>query len=184
MSLDFSNCAHRGACRTFQAHPQFIEGRTNESSEGVEQVPRRAAVGDERARRMAAPANASPADVPVGVSTSNTSTPTVNTPAFRTSEGWNGERVPAVRNAAISTNLEAGTGSRRRVDEAAIGTSSAASICTKSRLKTKRSSLHRKMSRFDGPVLAAGSTGIAGAAWTGATRRISARYRRRSQKSA
>jgi hypothetical protein len=36
--------------------------------------------------------------------------------AFRASAGRNGERVPAVRNAAISTNLQAGTGSARLVD--------------------------------------------------------------------
>ena len=61
MPLVFSNCAHRGACRTFQAHPQFIEGRTNESSEGVEQVSGRAAVGDERAHPVAESGNASEA---------------------------------------------------------------------------------------------------------------------------
>jgi hypothetical protein len=73
--------------------------------------------------------------------TSSTSTTRVNTPAFRASAGRNGEPVPAVRNAAISTNLQAGTRSARRVDLAAIALWSAASTCTKSRFKTKRRSV-------------------------------------------
>jgi hypothetical protein len=41
--------------------------------------------------------------------TSSTSTTRVTMPVFRASAGRNGERVPAVRNAAISANLQAGT---------------------------------------------------------------------------
>ena len=59
---------------------------------------------------------------------------------------------------AISTNLQAGTGSRRLVDLGAIAIWSAASTCMRSRFKTKRRSPYRKMSRIYGPVLAVGST--------------------------
>ena len=44
-AIVFSNYAYRGAYRTFQLHLQSIEGRTDGSGEGVQQVPRRAAVG-------------------------------------------------------------------------------------------------------------------------------------------
>jgi hypothetical protein len=56
-AIVFSNCAYRGAYRTFQLHLQSIEGRTNGSGEGVQQVPGRAAVGGlpRRASREATP---------------------------------------------------------------------------------------------------------------------------------
>ena len=49
----FSNCAYRGAYQTFQVHLHSVEGRTNRSLEGVEQVPGRGAVGDESANPVA-----------------------------------------------------------------------------------------------------------------------------------
>jgi hypothetical protein len=58
----FSNCAYHSADRPFQVHLQSIEGWTNGSGEDVEQVPGRAAVGDERAHQVARPGYASEAD--------------------------------------------------------------------------------------------------------------------------
>ena len=114
-----------------------IEGRTNGSGEDAEQVPGRAAVGGRRAHQKSAPGGrigiCFSSGCPSGsrARTSSTSTRRVNTSAFRASADRNGGRVPAVLYAAISTNLQAGTGSRRLVDLAA----NAISAGTRSRFK-------------------------------------------------
>jgi hypothetical protein len=85
----------------------------------------RAAVGDRRAHQKSAPGGrigiwfTSGCPSRSRARTSSTSTTRVNTSAFRASADRNGGRVPAVLNAAVSTNLQAGTGSRRLVDLAA-----------------------------------------------------------------
>jgi hypothetical protein len=89
----------------------------------------RAAVGDRRAHQKSAPGGrigiCFTSGCPSGsrARTSSTSTTRVNTSAFRASADQNGGRVPAVLNAAIGTNLLAGTGSQRLVDLAAIAIS-------------------------------------------------------------